>query len=72
MKSIKIDLQYHGFGVDFKVNTDKKRVQQILLNILSNAVKFTDRNGKILILIEFQIGGKIRISVTDSGIGIKK
>jgi signal transduction histidine kinase len=42
---------------------------------MSNALKFTDRNGQILILVE-QITREsekfLRISVVDSGIGIKK
>jgi two-component system, NarL family, sensor histidine kinase BarA len=42
---------------------------------MSNALKFTDRNGKILLLverIERQSQAFMRISVVDSGIGIKK
>ena len=42
---------------------------------MSNALKFTDRNGKILLLverIERQSQAYMRISVVDSGIGIKK
>jgi len=46
----------------------------VLLNLYSNALKFTDKQGKILILVE-QISElsrrSIRISVTDTGIGIR-
>lgn len=38
---------------------------------MSNAVKFTDRDGRILLLIE-KHENIVRISVTDSGIGIKR
>jgi signal transduction histidine kinase len=41
---------------------------------LSNALKFTDRDGKILIIVNFLAGAEsdsIKISVVDSGIGIK-
>ena len=38
---------------------------------MSNALKFTDRDGKILVMVE-NLGSKIRISVADTGIGIKK
>ena len=61
------------------MKTDQKRLQQILLNLVSNAIKFTDRNGKIMILVELisknngdSDHDKLRISVIDSGIGILK
>jgi len=45
-----------------------------LLNLYSNAIKFTDREGKITILVD-KINQlpqeKIVVSVIDSGIGIK-
>lgn len=39
---------------------------------MSNALKFTDRNGKILLLVEKIQNEFLRVSVVDSGIGIKK
>ena len=41
------------------------------MNLFSNAVKFTDKNGKILILVE-KLATQVRVSVVDTGIGIKK
>ena len=70
MKKVKVEIKYIGFDAHV-VKTDKKRLQQIILNLMSNALKFTDRNGKILIIAEKK-GEFVRISVVDSGIGIKK
>mmetsp|Transcript_9413 Transcript_9413/g.14399 ORF Transcript_9413/g.14399 Transcript_9413/m.14399 type:complete len:234 (-) Transcript_9413:800-1501(-) len=53
------------------VLTDRKRMQQILLNLVSNALKFTDRGGKILVLVQKK-DAYLQISVIDSGLGIKK
>lgn len=46
----------------------------MLLNLYSNALKFTDKEGRILVLVEqfVEINTRsIRISVTDTGIGIR-
>jgi signal transduction histidine kinase/CHASE3 domain sensor protein len=48
--------------------TDAQRVRQILLNLLSNALKFTER-GEVVLQLR-ATPGEIRIAVTDSGRGI--
>ena len=52
MKEIKVTQIFKGFESGYKICTDCKRQQQIFLNILSNAVKFTNRGGKITIVVE--------------------
>ena len=62
----------------YLIKTDEKRLQQIVLNLYSNAIKFTDRNGFILILIEkitspdLSEKDKLIVSVTDLGLGIEE
>jgi PAS domain S-box-containing protein len=51
------------------VRADSRRVEQVLLNLLSNSIKFTEQ-GSIRIACSLQ-GDAILISVTDTGIGIK-
>jgi signal transduction histidine kinase/ActR/RegA family two-component response regulator len=48
---------------------DPTRVRQVLFNLISNALKFTDR-GEIGVLIERLANGDLRLSVSDSGVGI--
>ena len=50
------------------VRTDKRMLEAMLRNLLSNAVRYTDR-GKVLLGCR-HAGGKARIEVWDSGIGI--
>jgi signal transduction histidine kinase len=53
------------------IKTDKRRTEQILVNFVSNAVKFTDRRGEIEIKI-VKKDEMVEMSVRDNGIGIKK
>ena len=49
---------------------DVKLMRQILLNILSNAIKFTSDGGKITVDFERYKNGELAIVVADNGIGI--
>ncbi|SFX43687.1 hybrid sensor histidine kinase/response regulator [Marinospirillum alkaliphilum] len=51
------------------VSGDALRLQQILNNLLSNAFKFTEQ-GQITLALALANTGRLRISVTDTGIGI--
>ncbi|MEE8516118.1 MAG: HAMP domain-containing sensor histidine kinase, partial [Alphaproteobacteria bacterium] len=49
---------------------DDRRVKQILLNLMTNAVKFTPEGGHITVKAGVNDDGAVLFSVTDSGIGI--
>jgi signal transduction histidine kinase len=51
------------------VHADPEKVRQILLNLLGNAIKFTDRGGRITVRCA-ALDDHVAISVTDTGIGI--
>ena len=48
---------------------DVRALRQIILNVLSNAVKFTPRDGRVELRLATD-GGSLIVSVTDTGIGI--
>jgi signal transduction histidine kinase len=52
------------------VTADRGRLRQVLLNLLSNAIKFTTDGGRITLAAQLEDAGRVRIAVTDSGIGI--
>jgi signal transduction histidine kinase len=52
------------------ITSDSVKVRQILINLTSNAVKFTDK-GKIILTLSTGNNG-IKIAVSDTGIGIKE
>lgn len=55
--------------MDLVVHVDAERIQQILLNLLTNAIKFTPAGGRIAVECE-STADTVRVSVADTGIGI--
>jgi signal transduction histidine kinase len=53
-----------------KVHVDRDRVLQALSNYLSNAIKFTAREGKVALVAAPIDGGGVRFSIADTGPGI--
>ncbi len=49
---------------------DQQRLRQMLLNLLSNAIKYNRERGKITVSFEPVSGARLRLSVTDTGLGI--
>ena len=53
------------------IQTDWAKLKSVLLNILSNAIKFTDR-GEVRLSVVNAVNGNVSFVVSDSGIGIPK
>lgn len=70
------DKKHIGIGVDIspdvpKVWADPKRVHQILINLLNNAVKYTPDTGAVTVTAHLKDASEqVEISVSDTGIGI--
>lgn len=54
------------------IMADRDRVTQVLINLISNALKFTPANGKITVHAQTMGAQYLKISVTDTGPGISK
>ncbi|MCW6506629.1 PAS domain S-box protein [Lichenifustis flavocetrariae] len=68
-KPLEIRIDLHP-AVPRRLTGDPTRLRQILLNLLTNAVKFTER-GTITVEVGYAFDtGMVRIDVTDTGIGI--
>ena len=55
-----------------KLQADERALKQILLNFLSNAIKFTPAHGVVRLKAQVDASGSLRVSVSDTGIGMKQ
>lgn len=54
-----------------RITADPARLQQVLWNVLKNAVKFTPESGSITVSTRVTDTGRVQVRVCDSGIGIE-
>ena len=54
---------------DIRVNVDRDKFEQVILNVLTNAIKYTEEGGRIDVDV-FEQMGLCKIIVSDNGIGI--
>jgi two-component system cell cycle sensor histidine kinase PleC len=73
VKAAKVSMIQDITNAQIIIKADPKRLKQALLNILSNAVKFTPANGNITVSItKIPKKKRVNIRIQDTGIGISK
>ncbi len=66
---IELDVEYRG-AIPEMIECDPKRLRQILINLVGNAIKFTPA-GRVCVVVSYvEQSSKLRFDVVDSGIGI--
>ena len=77
LKNLETQQKGAGIGIDLQlpaqhrhIRADALKVEQILSNLIGNALKFTPRDGKVSILTRNEASGDLVIEVSDTGIGI--
>jgi signal transduction histidine kinase len=53
------------------INGDKNRIRQVFINVIDNAIKYSNSGSTITISAE-EVGGAIQVTITDNGVGISK
>lgn len=54
------------------VNADRTKLKQVMFNLMSNAIKYSQSEGEVSVLCEACAPRRIRLKVADTGIGILK
>lgn len=68
-KNIKLEFKSSVHKLD--IYFDKQKIQQILYNLISNAIKYSEQNDSVTICIDQNVNKtEVKISVNDTGIGI--
>jgi signal transduction histidine kinase len=53
------------------LRADRTRLMQVLINLLSNAIKYNHDQGRVAVACDAAEGGRLRISVSDTGPGLE-
>jgi PAS domain S-box-containing protein len=53
-----------------RVLADPQRLTQVLLNLVANAIKYNVEDGSVVVQPQETEGGRVRVSITDTGLGI--
>jgi CheY-like chemotaxis protein len=71
-KALKLELEFEDSGIPVNIIGDSLRLRQILINLIGNAIKFTEKGEIRIIINKILKDGKpfLKISVKDTGIGI--
>lgn len=61
-----------GTAPNSTIRADSTRVKQMVLNLVSNAIKYNRPNGQVTLTIEYPTTKMLRLVVTDTGIGMSE
>ncbi len=67
-KGVKVSLQFPE--VDAVIVADRRLLSQLIINLASNAVKFTPENGGVVLSVSIDVDEGVLITVADNGVGI--
>lgn len=68
LAGVKINLSDNDEGFD--IFADARRVKQIFINLITNALKFTPKGGEVFLTADLNMDGSYSIAVRDTGIGM--
>jgi PAS domain S-box-containing protein len=70
LEAKRLEFSFRAEARQYCVQGDGARLQQVIWNLLRNAIKFTPSGGRILVTTTDREGDRLRVEVADTGIGI--
>jgi two-component system phosphate regulon sensor histidine kinase PhoR len=70
-KNIKLMID-HEYNPPINVYADKEKIEQVIINLIENSIKYGKENGTTEIVLQDLVENKIIVRVTDNGIGVKE
>jgi PAS domain S-box-containing protein len=62
-----------AYGYDLpQLVADERSIKQIVLNLVSNAIRFTDAGGQVIVSTNYEQNGDLTLKVRDTGIGMNE
>src|SRR5579864_3594643 len=65
-----IRMIFPQFGIPYFVDADRTRLKQVLINLLSNGIKYNRSNGTVVVDCTTSTPERVRVSVKDTGAGL--
>jgi signal transduction histidine kinase len=65
-----LSLQYEPPTPSLSLNADSRHIRQVIINLLTNAIKFTPDRGQVMVNTRYTDTGEVEIIVRDTGVGI--
>jgi two-component system phosphate regulon sensor histidine kinase PhoR len=62
----------HEYNPPINVYADKEKIEQVIINLIENSIKYGKENGTTEIVLQDLVENKIIVRVTDNGIGVKE
>ena len=62
----------HENNPPINVNADKEKIEQVIINLIENSIKYGKENGTTEIVVQDLVENKIIVRVTDNEIGVEE